>query len=80
MPTNIFTKRQRLKMARDLFALVGIDRPGLTDADLLRGAELMRRISQCERVPGSCKRRPAAIAEWQAFLKQKIVDHWKPEA
>lgn len=53
---------------RSLLKLFGIDVSRLTEADIKTGAELARRISQCERVAGSCKRRPAAIADWRNFL------------
>ncbi len=62
----------RLKIARATFATLGIDTARLADDTLLRGAELARRISQCERVPGSNKRRPAAIAAWETFVKEHL--------
>lgn len=58
------------KQQRELLQLLNIDTSLLTAAEIKTGAELMRRISQCERVPGANQRRPAAIEAWQDFLKQ----------
>lgn len=63
-------KHQKIKSARAIFKVLGIDTTGISEADLLHGAELARRISQCESVSGSCKRRPAAIAQWREFINQ----------
>ena len=73
MPPNL-KKQEGLKAARSIFDVLGIATTGLSEADLLYGAELTRRISQCESVSGSCKRRPAAIALWQEFIHAKIAD------
>jgi hypothetical protein len=55
---------------RDLLRLLGVDPRGLSAADIAEGAEAARRISQCDQVPGAGKRRPQAIADWQAFLQR----------
>ena len=58
------------KQDRDLLLLLGIDPSGLSAADIAEGIEAARRISQCDRVPGAGKRRPQAIADWQAFVER----------
>jgi hypothetical protein len=63
MPTT------KLQQDRELLKLLGIDPSRLSDADTKTGAELARRISACDRIPGAGKRRTPAIADWQAFLK-----------
>jgi hypothetical protein len=52
----------------ETFKALGIDVSALSDADIREGAEAVRRITQCEKVAGSNKRRPAAKEAWQAFL------------
>jgi len=62
--------RERKARDRDIlkmYGIDGIDVSRLSDADIKTGAELVRRMTQCDRVPGAGKRRPAAIAAWQAF-------------
>jgi hypothetical protein len=59
-----------------VFSRFGIDATKLTAAELDRGVELIRRISQCESVPGSCQR-PAAVAAWKAFLKKHALQSGK---
>jgi hypothetical protein len=43
---------------RDFLRMLGVDPAKLTAAEIKTAIELTRRISQCERVAGSCKRRP----------------------
>jgi hypothetical protein len=51
-----------------LLWLLGVDPAKLTASEIKTASELVRRISQCEQVPGSNNRRPAAMEAWQEFL------------
>jgi hypothetical protein len=51
-----------------LLRLLGVDPAKLTAPEIKTASELVRRISQCECVPGSNQRRPAATEARQAFL------------
>jgi hypothetical protein len=53
--------------SRGQLRVVGVDPSNLSEAEIAEGAELMRRISQCDRVPGAAKRRPKAVADFQAW-------------
>jgi len=59
---------KKLQQGRDVLALLGVDTSRLSDAEILTGAELVRRISACDRIPGAGKRRPPAIRAWRAFI------------
>jgi hypothetical protein len=63
-------RRRQIPIARHraLLRMLGVDPDKLTASEIKTASELVRRISQCECVPGSCKRRPAATEAWQAFL------------
>lgn len=57
-----------VKEARDMLALVGVeDTSSLADADVLVGAELVRRISACGL--GADGRRGEAVEEWRWWVR-----------
>ena len=64
------TDKPVTKRNRDLLRLLGVDPRGLSAADIAEGVEAARRVTQCDSVPGAGKRRPQAIADWQAFVRR----------
>ena len=66
----VAAKRQKADRDRDLLQQLGINVHGLSAADIAEGIEAVRRISQCDRVPGAKNRRPKAISNWQAFCER----------
>jgi hypothetical protein len=53
--------------------LVEVDTSKLSPADIMHGAELMRRITACDMISGAGKRRGPAIEAWQEFRARKGV-------
>jgi hypothetical protein len=62
-----------LQRDRDILKLIDIDTSRLSPAEIKEGAEVMRRVTQCDSVPGAGQRRGQAIEAWQAFRTTKGV-------
>jgi hypothetical protein len=60
---------------RAVLRLIGLDPTKLSAKDVATGAELARRITQCERVPGANKRRGKAVADWRSFVQHLGQQH-----
>jgi hypothetical protein len=56
--------------AAELLRVIGLDTSKLSATEIAEGAELARRVTQCDRVSGAGKRRPKAMADWRAFVKR----------
>ncbi len=56
-----------MKRECELLRLVGINPARLTKTEIKDGAELLRRISACDRIPGAGARRSPAAEAWRAF-------------
>jgi hypothetical protein len=63
----------KLRRDRNILKLVKVDTSKLSPADIMHGAELMRRVTACDMISGAGKRRGPAMEAWQEFRREKNV-------